>query len=104
QIINSGGSQLDYSIISGTGIEGPLKVLALTYGTDVGTEYPNTISAINQYFTDYTLTTINTTSSSDLQSALIDQDVFLMTEPEIGTPSVYSGFSNVLQDFVSGGG
>lgn len=104
QIINSGGSQLDYSIISGTGIEGPLKVLALTYGTDVNTEYPNTISAINQYFTDYTLTTIGTTSSSALQSALIDQDIFLMTEPEIGAPSVYSGFSDVLQDFVGGGG
>jgi len=80
-----------------------LEVLALQYGTDLGTEYPNTISSINQYFTNYNLTTINTTSAATLQAALAGKDVFLMTEPETGTPSVYTGFAPVLQNFVSNG-
>ncbi len=102
QIINSGGSNLDY-VIDGAG-GGSLQVLALTYGTDIFTEYPNTISAIDQYFTNYTLNTINTTSASALQAALAGKDVFLMTEPENGTPSVYAGFATVLQNFVANGG
>ncbi len=102
QFINSGGGTLQVSI-AGDGTS-QLQVLALTYGTDLSTEYPNTIAAINQYFTNYVLTTINTTNASTLQAALAGKDVFLMTEPESGTPSVYAGFATVLQSFVNGGG
>ncbi len=103
KIFNPGGSTLTYTI-SGTGSAGAAEVLALTYGTDLSTEYPNTIAAINQYFTSYTLTTINTTSPSVLQAALSGKNVFLMPESETGMPSVYAGFASVLQNFVSNGG
>ncbi|MBU0765569.1 MAG: PKD domain-containing protein [Bacteroidetes bacterium] len=81
-----------------------VEILALTYGVDMYTEYPNTISAINQYFTDYNLTEINTTNASQLQTALSGKDIFLVPEQESGSSSVFTGFATVLQTFVNQGG
>jgi Zn-dependent metalloprotease len=81
-----------------------INVLALTYGTDMSTEYPNTIAAINAHFTDYNLTPIYTTSGAQLDSALAGKNVFLMTEPENGNPAVYTAFATPLLNFVNNGG
>lgn len=101
-IYNTGGSNLELNIVGSSG--GTIEVLALTYGVDMGTEYPNTISAINTYFTNYNLTQLNTTVSSTLQAALVGKDVFLIPEQESGSSSVFSGFATVLQNFVNSGG
>ncbi|MBI4647063.1 MAG: DUF1573 domain-containing protein, partial [Bacteroidia bacterium] len=101
-ITNSGLGTLDY-LIEGDPSD-ILEVLALTYGVDIYTEYPNTLLAINQYFTDYNLTEINTTSSSVLATALSGKDVLLISDQEYGSSSVFAGFATVLQDFVTNGG
>lgn len=103
-IYNTGGTNLTYTI-SGAGSSGSTtEILALTYGTDLSTEYPNTLAAISQFYTNFNLTTIASTNPSDLQTALVGKNIFLMTEPETGTPSVYTGFASVLQNFVNSGG
>jgi Zn-dependent metalloprotease/chitodextrinase len=81
----------------------PLKVVALTYGVDIGGEYSNTLAAINQNFTNYTLTVVNTASSTLLANALVDADVLLMAEPEIGVASNFTPLATVIQNFVSAG-
>lgn len=101
-IYNTGGSNLELNIVGSSG--GTIEVLALTYGVDMGTEFPNTISAINTYFTNYNLTQLNTTVSSTLQAALVGKDVFLIPEQESGSSSVFTGFATVLQNFVNSGG
>ena len=103
-IYNTGGSNLNWDITGGGNQSGQPNVLALTYGTQLNEEYQHTLDAINQNFTGYNLTTINTTNASVLQASLVNKDIFLMTEPESGTPSVYSGFAPVLQNFVNNGG
>lgn len=104
RIVNSGTGDLVVNARLNGEQNTRLQVLALQYGTDLTEEYPNTLSAINQYFTQYNLTTINTISATALQTALVGKDVFLVTEPETGSASVYGGFASVLQDFVSNGG
>ena len=104
-IYNTGSGDLVYDILGNESQStGQIDVLALTYGTDLSTEYPNTIAAINQSFTNYNLTEVNTTSASVLETALQGQDVFLIPEQENGAPSVFSGFASILQDFVNNGG
>ncbi|MDX9695151.1 MAG: choice-of-anchor D domain-containing protein [Bacteroidales bacterium] len=98
KISNTGGNNLDWEISFGA------NVLALTYGVDMSTEYPNTIAAINQYFTDYNLTEINTTSATELENALVNNNILLIAEQEMGDPSVFTGFATVLQNFVNNGG
>ena len=103
-IYNTGGLPLDVTINGAGTSSGQAEVLALTYGVDYAGEYTSTIAAINQYFTNYNLTEINTTSAAALQTALSGKQILLMAEPETGTPSVYTGFATVLQNFASNGG
>jgi len=100
---NIGGSNLEFEI-SGSNNTGTLEVLAYTNGVDMITEYPNTITAINQYFTNYNLTQTNTTNASTLQSALVGKDVFLVPEIESGSVTHFTSFASILQNFVSNGG
>ncbi len=104
-IYNTGSGDLIYDIL-GNQVQsnGQIDLLVLTYGVDQSQEYPNTISAINQTFTNYNLTEINTVSASALETALQGQDVFLVPEQENGSPSVFTGFATILQDFVTNGG
>lgn len=79
-----------------------VEVLALTFRTNLVQEYANTISAINQYFTDYNLSAYNGSSASTIESLLLDKDVVLI--PELSSSSVISTWSTVLQNFAKGGG
>ena len=101
-IQNIGGDTLNYSIGSGTG--GSVQVLAMTYGVDLAEEYPHTIAAINQYFTNYTLTTTSTTTASVLQTQLIGKNVLLVPEIETGSASTFTPLTSVIQAFISNGG
>lgn len=103
-IYNTGASNLNFSIKEFGNSFSNIQVLALTYGVDLTTEYPNTLAAINQYFTDYTLTTTTATTALGLQTALVGKDVFLMPEPESGNSTIYLNYAVPLLDFVNNGG
>jgi len=104
-IYNTGAGDLDFSLSSeGTASSSTIELLALTYGVDIDEEYVHTLNAINQYYTDYNLTAINTTNAVSLQTALIGKDVLLIAEQEVGSSTIFTGFATVLQDFVSDGG
>ncbi len=102
-IENTGGNDLIFDIQGGNSNE-VTELLGLTYGVDYGEEFQNTISAINQYYTNYNLTEINTTDPVALETALEGKDVFLVAEQEAGSPGVFTNFASVLHSFVSDGG
>ncbi|MCK4978838.1 MAG: DUF1573 domain-containing protein, partial [Candidatus Delongbacteria bacterium] len=101
-IENTGGKDLSFGIEGDS--PGVVELLALTYGVDYSEEYQNTLNAINQYFTNYNLSEVNTTDASILESALSGKDILLISEQESGASSVFSGFESVLQSFVNEGG
>jgi PKD repeat protein len=101
-VVNTGGSNLTFTINGSSAA--PVRVLAFTYGTDFSTEYPNTISSINQYFTNYILDTITTTSATALQAALVNHDVLLFPEQETGITTFYTTIATVVQNFATNGG
>jgi PKD repeat protein/uncharacterized membrane protein len=101
-IYNIGGNDLIFEIEGNS--TRTVELLALTYGVDYDEEYQHTLTAINQYFTDYHLTEINTTSAAALQSALSGKDVLLIAEQEVGSASVFTGFASVIQSFANNGG
>lgn len=98
---NSGGGNLNWNAGGGNG---NVRVLAMTFGADLVEEYANTILSINQYFTDYTLTTSNTTSASVLQTLLQNVDVLLFPEQENSSATHYTALAPVVQNFVNNGG
>jgi len=104
-VINSGGSDLTFNIIGGGSLS-PVRVLAMIYGVDMtgSGEYDQTISGINQYFTNYTLDTTGTISASVLQAALVDKDVLLLPEHELSVTVPYASLAAVVQSFVNAGG
>jgi hypothetical protein len=101
-VSNQGGSPLKIHIEGN--INRTIEMLALTYGVDYAGEYTNTLAAINQYFTNYHLTEINTTVASTLETALREKDILLIAEQENGSASVFTGFATVIQSFVNNGG
>lgn len=84
--------------------EKKLNVLALINGADITQEYPFTLQAINNFYTDYTLTEITTYSAAELQAALVGKDVLLIPEQETCTPAAFTAFAPILQTFVENGG
>ena len=98
-IYNTGLGDLEYELFGDT-----TEVLVLTHGVDIGGEYANTISAINQYFQKYNLTESSTTSAATLATELAGKDVCLIPEREFATLSVFTGFATTLQNFVNSGG
>ncbi|MEO1385136.1 MAG: hypothetical protein AAFV78_18090, partial [Bacteroidota bacterium] len=101
---NTGSGGLDFSSLSQGSGSGSVEVLALTMGTDLFGEFDNTKDAINQYFTNYNLTELNTSSPSTLQQALQGKDLILVPEQESNVSAIYSGLATVLQNFVFQGG
>ncbi len=89
-------------------LSGETRILSWTTYADFSREYPNTLNAISQYFTDYTVTTTTTSDPDVLKDQLADVDVFLIPEQEGGSASIFrslgSSWSEVLTDFVEGGG
>ena len=106
-IYNTGQAKLIVNASSGNGqasVSDTIRVLALTYGVDLGREYPNTLAAINQYFTRYILTELNTTDSTTLRQALQGKEVLLLAENESGLNSVFANLGKVMRDFAADGG
>ncbi|WOO43520.1 InlB B-repeat-containing protein [Rubellicoccus peritrichatus] len=82
-----------------------VRILAFTANADLTREYPNTLTAISTFFTDYTVTTTNTGDAATLATLLEDTDVFLIPEQEKGSSSSYAtAFASVLSTFVNSGG
>lgn len=102
-IHNNGLSDLHFNIYSGS-YSPPVKMLALTYGVDYYQEYLNTLSAINRYFTNYSLQEVNTTNKKVLDSFLKGKEVLLIADQETSNPSVFSTFDSTLNAFVNRGG
>jgi PKD repeat protein len=84
------------------------EILAWVPYSDLGTEWPNTIAALDSQYTDYNLTETTTTDPATLESQLRGKHVFLVPEQESGTSAdllaTGEAFSDVLRDFVTGGG
>ena len=103
-VYNVGEDTLIYhsSVIS-SNIILPVRIVALTFGVDVTQEYWNTLAAINQYCTNYTLNVVSSSNATLLASALLNADVLLMPEPEQGVASTFTPLAPVIQNFVSAG-
>jgi len=101
-VSNVGGGQLVYSTDGST--NSSVRVLAMSYGTDLFAEFPRTIAAINQFFTNYTLTTTATTNAGTLQGLLVGKNVLLIPEQELGDPAVWTTLGPVIRQFLNNGG
>ena len=75
-ISNIAGGELVYNLNGASGQT--IRVLSMKYGTDLFAEYPHTIAAINQYFTNYTLTETSTTDPGTLSGLLVGKNVLLI--------------------------
>ena len=81
-----------------------LQILAYNLGTSTYREYPNTLSALNQFFTNYSLSETKTTSVDALRKALENKDVMLITEPSSASTSVFTNLAPAMQEFAERGG
>jgi len=77
-------------------------MLALPFGSDIAGEFGNTVNAIDEYFTDYTLNTSWTTDAAQLEMDLEGNQLILFPEWENGF--VIPQIAPAIQDFVSDGG
>ncbi len=101
-VSNVGGGQLVFSTDGSS--SSTVRVLAMSYGTDLFSEFPATIAAINQFFTNYTLTTTATTNPGTLQGLLVGKNVLLIPEQELGDPAVWTNLGPVIRQFLNNGG
>ncbi|MCK4979563.1 MAG: choice-of-anchor D domain-containing protein, partial [Candidatus Delongbacteria bacterium] len=89
-------------------LKGDIQILAWTTYADMAREYPNTINAISQYFTDFTISTSTSTDPTVLNTELSDKDVLLIPEQEGGSESIFtalgSSWTTTLTNFVNNGG
>ncbi|MDZ7292746.1 MAG: S8 family serine peptidase [candidate division KSB1 bacterium] len=83
-----------------------LRILSWTGYVDFLREYPNTLAALRQFFTDFTLTETSTQTPSALQALLSAADVFLIPEQETSTnlTSLGASWASILNTFVANGG
>lgn len=81
-----------------------VKMLSMKYGTDLFSEYPATLAAINAFFTTYTLTETTTSNPSTLANLLVGKNVLLIPEQEMATISVFTAFTPVFNMFLLNGG
>jgi len=103
-VTNSGNLDLQAQVQNSGLLGQRIEILALTYGTDLGTEYPNTIEALRSRFSMFNLEEVNTTDSAVLRQSLSGKDILLVPEPEFANPSVYLTLGIVMQEFVMNGG
>jgi hypothetical protein len=117
-INNLGGALLDFQIDEENTTSEPewlasqarssVQMLAWVRYTDYDQEYPNTLAAISQYFSDYAVTESSTLDPAVLAAELAGKDVLLLPEPEEGTTveleAAGAAFQTTLQGFVSSGG
>ncbi len=101
-ITNSGNNDLQYNLE----VVDTVELLAYTAGINT-TQYANALSSINRYFNKYNLTETNTEDAGELEKALSGKDVLLISGQAdyVGVASsVFTGFTNVLQNFANSGG
>ncbi len=108
-ISNTGGDDLEFSIRAvsqTTFLTGTIDILTWTPYGDMGGEYLNTLNAIGQYTSDYTIDTSITFDPVTLATELVDKEVFLVVEQEGGTIPSGTGtaFSSELDSFLMRGG
>ncbi|MBV6643561.1 MAG: choice-of-anchor D domain-containing protein [Cyclobacteriaceae bacterium] len=89
-------------------LDGSTEILAWIGYADFSREYPNTLNAISQYYTNYSVDTTSMINPTGLSNLLVDKDVFLIPEQESGSVSFFQNMGTscalVLEDFVSRGG
>ncbi len=103
-ISNLAGGVLNWDLSTGSNIANN-EVLAWLGGVDTLEEWPNLLTAINQNFTGYNLTTTHTSSASVLQSLLVGKSVLIIPEIEdYYVSSIFSSLVPVIQNFVNSGG
>ena len=81
-----------------------LDILALTYGADLQNEYPNTIQALRDAGLQFRLVESGTDDPDSLAQLLQTTDLLLLPEAETGFLTVWQGFRNTINEFVSAGG
>jgi len=73
---NDGGDTLNFSIISGqTNL--PRRILSMNYGVDYNLEFTNVKNGIQNYFSDFTLDTLNSSSGITLANRSKNKDAIL---------------------------
>lgn len=102
-IQNNGAGDLEVDISQQA--DGELNVLSLITFVDFSREYPNTLDAINQYFSDYTLTEFTGYDIELLEEALADADILLIPEQENSSAGSYNTtISSALNTYLENGG
>ncbi len=81
-----------------------IRMLSMKYGTDLFTHYPNTLAALNTYFTNYTLTETATANAGVLSNLLVGKNVLLIPAQTSADPAIFNSFTNVFHNFLFGGG
>ncbi|MCG8699942.1 MAG: choice-of-anchor D domain-containing protein, partial [Bacteroidales bacterium] len=89
-------------------LTGKTKILAWIAYADLKTEYPNTLNALSQYYTDYSITTSETEIADSLKQQLKGMDILLLPEQENPAAgqlqTIGVNFKKVLTEFVERGG
>ena len=98
-ITNNGTTAIDFSV---EGVK--TKVLAITNSVDQNVEYTRTLNALNVFYDNYILSEISTQEASELETALIDQNVLLVVQQENCNVPTFASFAPVMQAFVENGG
>ncbi len=101
-VLNLTGGELVYNTDGSA--NSSVKMVAMKYGTDLFSEYPATLAAINAFFTNYTLTETNTNNASTLANLLVGNNVLLIPEQETANPAVFNSFTSVFNMFLLNGG
>ncbi|MFM9028487.1 MAG: PKD domain-containing protein, partial [Bacteroidota bacterium] len=82
----------------------PVRIVIMKYGTDQFVEYRRTITAIDTFFSNYTLTQTGTTNPGVLSSLLFGTNVLVIPEQEQGDTAVWATLAPVIQNFINNGG
>lgn len=82
----------------------PVRVVIMKYGTDQFSEYRKTITAIDTFFSNYTLTQTGTISPGVLSSLLFGTNVLVIPEQEQGDTAVWATLAPTIQNFINNGG
>lgn len=104
-INNNGGGDLIFSI-EGASLQTDKGMKVLSINNFVTSpEHGNTITAINTFFSDYSLVEASPTSAAALSDLLATGvDVVLITEMEACSSGLFASFAPVLQEFCNNGG
>ena len=101
-VSNTGTGDLVYGTSGASNSQ--VRMLALTYGADMFSEYPSTIASINTYFTNYVLTDTNATDPAVISNLLVGNNVLLLPEPESGSIATYNSWAYAINSFLLTGG